>query len=79
MSTLSGACVLCVPGWRLMGCPVLEFELTLGARQHDVGGLVQQGSHPPVTAFPYAADVPITHTFGRNTLLSFKVWTDEVS
>jgi transglutaminase-like putative cysteine protease len=26
-----------------------------------------------------AADVPITHTFGPNTLLSFKVWTDEVS
>ena len=32
-----------------------------------------------VTAFPYAADVPITHTFGPNTLLSFKVWSDEVS
>jgi transglutaminase-like putative cysteine protease len=26
-----------------------------------------------------AADVPITHTFGPNTLVSFKVWTDEVS
>lgn len=26
-----------------------------------------------------AADVPITHTFGPNTLISFKVWTDEVS
>jgi hypothetical protein len=26
-----------------------------------------------------AADVPITHTFGSNTLVSFKVWTDEVS
>ncbi len=25
-----------------------------------------------------AADVPITHTFGPNTLISFKVWTDEV-
>ena len=24
-----------------------------------------------------AADVPITHTFGPNTLVSFKVWTDE--
>jgi hypothetical protein len=24
-------------------------------------------------------DVPITHTFGPNTLVSFKVWTDEVS
>jgi len=26
-----------------------------------------------------AADVPITHTFGPNTLVSFKVWTDQVS
>lgn len=25
-----------------------------------------------------AADVPITYTFGPNTLVSFKVWTDEV-
>jgi transglutaminase-like putative cysteine protease len=25
-----------------------------------------------------ASDVPITNTFGPNTLLSFKVWTDEV-
>jgi transglutaminase-like putative cysteine protease len=25
-----------------------------------------------------AADVPISHTFGPNTLASFKVWTDEV-
>ena len=24
-----------------------------------------------------ASDVPITHTFGPNTLVSFKVWTDE--
>ncbi len=26
-----------------------------------------------------AADVPITHTFGPNRLVSFKVWTDEVT
>jgi transglutaminase-like putative cysteine protease len=25
-----------------------------------------------------AVDVPITYTFGPNTLVSFKVWTDEV-
>ena len=25
-----------------------------------------------------AADVPIAHTFGSNTLVSFKVWTDQV-
>ncbi len=26
-----------------------------------------------------AADVPITHTFGPNTLVNFRVWTDEVA
>jgi len=26
-----------------------------------------------------AADVPISHTFGPNTLKSFRVWTDELS
>jgi transglutaminase-like putative cysteine protease len=26
-----------------------------------------------------ASDVPITQTFGPNTLVSFKVWTDEVA
>ncbi len=25
-----------------------------------------------------AADVPLTHTFGANTLVGFKVWTDEL-
>jgi transglutaminase-like putative cysteine protease len=25
-----------------------------------------------------ASDVPITQTFGPNTLVSFRVWTDEV-
>ena len=28
--------------------PVLEFEPALIARQDDVGGLVEEGSHPPV-------------------------------
>jgi hypothetical protein len=26
-----------------------------------------------------AADVAISNTFGSNTLLSFKIWTDEIS
>jgi hypothetical protein len=26
-----------------------------------------------------AADVPLTQTFGPNTLVSFKVWTDELA
>lgn len=26
-----------------------------------------------------AADVPLTHTFGQNTLVGFRVWTDEVT
>jgi hypothetical protein len=37
--------------------PLIEFELALMARQHDVGGLVQQRPHPPITAFQDAADV----------------------
>jgi hypothetical protein len=41
--------------------PVLEFELAPVAGQHDIGGLVQKGSHPPIPAFRDAAslvDVP---------------------
>lgn len=26
-----------------------------------------------------AADMPLTHTFGPNTLTEFQVWTDEVA
>jgi hypothetical protein len=26
-----------------------------------------------------AADVPLTQTFGQNTLTEFKVWTDELA
>ena len=26
-----------------------------------------------------AADVPLTQTFGQNTLMEFKVWTDELA
>src|ERR1700735_3602425 len=37
--------------------PVLELELALVAGQHDVGGLIQQGPHPPVAAFRDAADI----------------------
>jgi hypothetical protein len=33
----------------------------------------------PIALERDAADVPIAHTFGPNTLASFKVWTDEVS
>ena len=36
---------------------MLEFELALVAGQHDIGGLVQQGSHAPVAALRDAADV----------------------
>ena len=25
-----------------------------------------------------AADVPLTHSFGNNTLTNFKVWADEI-
>jgi hypothetical protein len=37
--------------------PVLELELALVAGQHDVGGLVQEGSHPSIPAFRDAAGV----------------------
>src|SRR3984957_4719081 len=37
--------------------PVLELELALVAGQHDIGGLVQEGSHPPIPAFRDAAGV----------------------
>jgi hypothetical protein len=37
--------------------PLLQLELAVVAGQHDVGGLVQQGPHPPVAAFRDAADV----------------------
>ena len=57
------------------------FEVFLGGRWHTVDArhnaprigriLIGQGRD--------ASDVPIAHTFGPNTLVSFKVWTDEVA
>jgi transglutaminase-like putative cysteine protease len=57
------------------------FEAYLGGRWHTFDArnntprigriLIAQGRD--------AADVPITHTFGPNTLLGFKVWTDEIT
>ena len=38
-------------------CPLLQLELAIVAGQHDVGGFVQEGPHPPVAAFRDAADV----------------------
>ncbi len=32
----------------------------------------------PIAQGRDAADVPLTHTFGPNTLVSFRVWTDEI-
>jgi hypothetical protein len=37
--------------------PVLEFELALIAGQHDIGGLVQERSDPPVPTFRDAVGV----------------------
>jgi hypothetical protein len=37
--------------------PVLQLKRSLVARQHDVGGLVEQGSHRAVAAFENAAGV----------------------
>ena len=43
------------PGYRQ--CPVLRLKRFLVARQHDVRGLVEQGSHPAVAPFGAAAGV----------------------
>jgi len=57
------------------------FEAYLGGRWHtfDPRNNVPRIGRVLIAFGRDAADVPITHTFGPNTLVSFKVWTDEVS
>ena len=57
------------------------FEAYLGGRWHtiDPRNNVPRLGRVLIAFGRDAADVPITHTFGPNTLVSFKVWTDEVS
>jgi transglutaminase-like putative cysteine protease len=57
------------------------FEAYLGGRWHtfDPRNNIPRIGRVLIAFGRDAADVPIAHTFGPNTLVSFKVWTDEVS
>jgi transglutaminase-like putative cysteine protease len=57
------------------------FEAYLGGRWYtfDARNNIPRIGRVLIALGRDAADVPITHTFGPNTLVSFKVWTDEVS
>jgi transglutaminase-like putative cysteine protease len=56
------------------------FEAYIGGRWHtfDPRNNVPRIGRVLIGYGRDAADVPITQTFGPNTLVSFKVWTDEV-
>jgi len=56
------------------------FEAYLGDHRYtfDPRNNVPRIGRIPIGHGRDAADVPITLTFGPNTLVSFKVWTDEV-
>ncbi len=55
------------------------FEAYLGGRWYtfDARNNIPRIGRVPIAQGRDAADVPITHTFGENTLVSFRVWTDE--
>jgi len=57
------------------------FEAYLGGRWHtfDPRNNIPRIGRVLIGQGRDAADVPITHTFGPNTLVSFKVFTDEVT
>jgi transglutaminase-like putative cysteine protease len=57
------------------------FEAYLGGRWHtfDARNNMPRIGRVLIGQGRDAADLPITHTFGPNALVSFKVWTDEVS
>ena len=56
------------------------FEAFLGGRWHtfDARNNMPRIGRILIAQGRDAADVPITHTFGPNTLVSFRVWTDEI-
>ncbi|KIZ42705.1 MULTISPECIES: transglutaminase family protein [Rhodopseudomonas] len=56
------------------------FEAYLGGHWHtfDPRNNVPRVGRVLIAQGRDAADVPITHTFGANNLVSFKVWTDEI-
>ncbi|MGF7174216.1 transglutaminase-like domain-containing protein [Azospirillum doebereinerae] len=55
-------------------------EVYLGGRWHvfDPRNNVRRIGRVLIAQGRDAADVPLTHTFGPNTLTSFRVWTDEI-
>ena len=53
-------------------------SVTAGEAMVELLRLTELGQIDLIAQGRDAADVPITQTFGPNTLLSFKVWTDEV-
>ncbi|HEX7921932.1 MAG TPA: transglutaminase family protein [Bradyrhizobium sp.] len=57
------------------------FEAYIGGRWHmfDPRNNVPRIGRVLIAQGRDASDVPITQTFGPNTLVSFKVWTDEVT
>lgn len=57
------------------------FEAYLGGSWHtfDPRNLVPRIGRILIAQGRDASDVPITQTFGPNTLVSFKVWTDEIA
>jgi transglutaminase-like putative cysteine protease len=57
------------------------FDAYIGGRWHtfDPRNNVPRIGRVLIAQGRDASDVPITHTFGPNTLVSFKVWTDEVA
>ena len=56
------------------------FEVYLGGAWHtfDARNNIPRIGRVLIARGRDAADVPISHTFGPNTLKSFRVWTDEV-
>jgi transglutaminase-like putative cysteine protease len=57
------------------------FDVYLGGRWHtfDARNNTPRIGRVLIARGRDAADVPLVHTFGPNTLASFRVWTDEVS
>jgi transglutaminase-like putative cysteine protease len=57
------------------------FEAYVGGRWYtfDPRNNIPRIGHILIGQGRDAADVPITHTFGPNALVGFKVWTDEVA
>ena len=57
------------------------FEAYIGGRWHtfDPRNNVPRIGRVLIAQGRDASDVPITQTFGPNTLVSFKVWTDEIT